>query len=195
MKSLKKNNKGFTLIELLAVIVILGVLMIIAVPMVTQYITSAKRGAFLSTAKAYVSSARYAYLNEDYTCQGASINTGAGGAVVIPFNQIKVDKANGMSSFNKKMEEKSYVIIQTTSSGEYVYYVRMVDEGNNGFNTPIDEDKLEKKDVKINNAASNGYSNVTAMPTSGDVAVTTEKLVTTSGKITIAGSCTLNSVQ
>lgn len=36
---MKKNNKGFTLIELLAVIVILGLLMAIAIPSVTRYIT------------------------------------------------------------------------------------------------------------------------------------------------------------
>lgn len=34
-----KEKKGFTLIELLAVIVILGVIMMIAIPSVTGYIT------------------------------------------------------------------------------------------------------------------------------------------------------------
>ena len=38
-----KNKKGFTLIELLAVIIILGILMIIAIPAVTSYIQSSRQ--------------------------------------------------------------------------------------------------------------------------------------------------------
>lgn len=37
--TMKKKN-GFTLIELLAVIIILGILMIIAIPSITKYISS-----------------------------------------------------------------------------------------------------------------------------------------------------------
>ena len=37
-----KNNKGFTLIELLAVIAILALLVLIAVPMITRYVTNAQ---------------------------------------------------------------------------------------------------------------------------------------------------------
>lgn len=40
-----KNKKGFTLVELLAVIVILGVLLLIAVPAVSSIIENSKRGA------------------------------------------------------------------------------------------------------------------------------------------------------
>lgn len=150
------NNKGFTLIELLAVIVILGVLMIIAVPMVTQYIASAKRSAFMATAKAYVSGARYAYLNGDYSCGSTNIDTGSGGAILVPFSQIKVDKNNGMSSFNQTLsKDNNYVVIESDSSGAYTYYVRMVDEGGNGFSTAIDEDVLKKNDVKIKNSNKN----------------------------------------
>ncbi|MBO5414865.1 MAG: type II secretion system protein [Bacilli bacterium] len=150
MKRLNKNNKGFTLIELLAVIVILGVLMIIAVPMVTQYITSAKKGAFVSTAKAYVSSARYAYLNGDYTC-GTNIDTGQGGSIAIKFTDIPVDKTGGKSSFSQDIKlDLSYVIIEADQNGRYRYYVRMVDAGGNGWDTAVNEDTLKKQHVKNN---------------------------------------------
>ena len=47
------NKKGFTLIELLAVIIILGILMIIAIPSVTSYIQNSRKSAYVDTAVAY----------------------------------------------------------------------------------------------------------------------------------------------
>ena len=38
-----KNKKGFTLVELLAVIVVLSLVMIIAIPAITKNTSSAKR--------------------------------------------------------------------------------------------------------------------------------------------------------
>ena len=53
-----KSRKGFTLIELLAVIIILGVLMIIAIPSVTTYIQNSRKSAYVDTAVAYVDAVR-----------------------------------------------------------------------------------------------------------------------------------------
>ena len=53
-----KKNKGFTLIELLAVIIILGVLMIIAIPSVTTYISNSRKNAYIDTAKEIIGGAR-----------------------------------------------------------------------------------------------------------------------------------------
>ena len=49
----KLNKKGFTLIELLAVIIILGVLMIIAIPAVTKYINDSRKSAYVDSAVHY----------------------------------------------------------------------------------------------------------------------------------------------
>ena len=49
-----KNKKGFTLIELLAVIVILGLLMAIAIPSVTKYITESRKKTVTSTIGNYI---------------------------------------------------------------------------------------------------------------------------------------------
>src|SRR5574344_609742 len=60
----KINKKGFTLIELLAVIVILGVIMVIAVPAVTKYIDNSRKEGFTKTASGVVDAARLYYSNE-----------------------------------------------------------------------------------------------------------------------------------
>ena len=57
-KSNKKKNKALTLIELLAVIIILGVLMIIAIPSVTTYISNSRKSAYIDSARAAVASVR-----------------------------------------------------------------------------------------------------------------------------------------
>lgn len=49
-----KNKKAFTLIELLAVIVILGIIMLIAIPGVTGYITSSRKSTLLTTIEEYI---------------------------------------------------------------------------------------------------------------------------------------------
>lgn len=140
LKKVKNDNKGFTLIELLAVIVILGVLMIIAVPMVTKYIKQAKQDAFVDTAKNYINSARYGYLNGDYTTKETegegnectTLDSGDGGTIYIKFRYIEVEKTGGKSSFNKTIkQDESYVKIESTKNGQYTYSVYMLDSGNN----------------------------------------------------------------
>ena len=54
----KKVLNGFTLIELLAVIIILGILMIIAIPSVTKYISESRKSAYVNTAKEIIGGAR-----------------------------------------------------------------------------------------------------------------------------------------
>ena len=70
----KMNKKGFTLIELLAVIIILGVLMIIAIPAVTSYIQNSRKSAYVDTAMAYVKAVT-TKVNEGHDMQLFSTDT------------------------------------------------------------------------------------------------------------------------
>ena len=49
MEKLNEKRNGFTLIEILAVIIILGIILLIVVPSVTDYIQKSKREEFVET--------------------------------------------------------------------------------------------------------------------------------------------------
>ena len=49
-----KNKKGFTLIELISVIIIIGVVLVIAVPAISSYIGESKKSVYVSMAKNYI---------------------------------------------------------------------------------------------------------------------------------------------
>lgn len=57
----KVNNKGFTLIELLAVIVILAILIMVAMPAVTSLMERAKVGAFVTEGESFAKATQTAY--------------------------------------------------------------------------------------------------------------------------------------
>lgn len=60
-----KNRKGFTLIELLAVIVILAIILLIAVPQVQQIIDKSKQDAFASSYRMVLKQIDYYALQGD----------------------------------------------------------------------------------------------------------------------------------
>ena len=70
---MKKNKKGFTLVELLAVIVILGVLLIIAVPAVTRLISSSRQGAADDQALMVLKSLEMCNTNELKSCTSTDL--------------------------------------------------------------------------------------------------------------------------
>lgn len=67
MKKLK--NSGFTLIELLAVITIMGILMMVAIPAVSRTIENSRRDTYATIIKDYITAVRNAYLGDGMKCR------------------------------------------------------------------------------------------------------------------------------
>ena len=138
----KLNKKGFTLIELLAVIIILGVLMIIAIPSVTEYISSSRKSAFVDTASGYIDSVR-TKVNQSTTLQFYDVNT----LYLVPVGNQNdgvcvSDEKGGTSPFS---DQWKYAYVGVTYNGKnYNYYFMAKDGSNQGINFVSDGDLAKK---------------------------------------------------
>ena len=73
----KINSKGFTLIELLAVIVIMGILMMVAIPSVSRVIENSRKDTYVDIAKSYANAARTLWTADGLSCTDESIPSSA----------------------------------------------------------------------------------------------------------------------
>ena len=140
-----KKEKGFTLIELLAVIVILGLLLTIAVPAVSSYLTSSKKGSFISSAKLFIDQARDKVLIEKTFPREANEK------VMSPISNLDMEKDMEKSSYgNTWISNKSYVVIEnigTSTKPKYSYSIALEDEKGYCINLTL-EDDMDSNDVK-----------------------------------------------
>lgn len=111
MKSIK-NKKGFTLIELLAVIIILSVLMLIAVPGILKLMDNSKQNAFVTQAQMI-----YKTATEQFVVDSTSKNLS---------NGVTYCKDINNSASSNKLEltgnDKVYYKIQMDSEGKILNY-------------------------------------------------------------------------
>lgn len=74
LSKLGKEEKGFTLIELLAVIVILGIIAVIAIPMIGNVIDKSRQNADLATARQIYDAARLYKVSENLNSSASGAN-------------------------------------------------------------------------------------------------------------------------
>lgn len=134
------NKKGFTLIELLAVIVILGILMLVAIPAVSRTIENARRDTFLNTAKSYINAVKNAVASDELKCGSYMISALGTGYYQVVFNSNlnsgkDLMEQGGKSSWGNA-EVKGVVLIQKTvneNRNVHVYSIFMTDSQGRGI--------------------------------------------------------------
>lgn len=146
---MKKKN-GFTLIEILAVIIILGVLMLIAVPAVTEYVTNSKSSTYQSYTEEMKGSAKNMMIdciaNNDTSC-------------VVP------DKGQSTIVFLSELIDKGYSDILKDPQGDgdcdsTRSYIKVTNNGSTGadytYETCLYCSKYETKSTLCAKTSSDG---------------------------------------
>lgn len=132
MKKLINNKKGFTLIELLAVIVILAILVMVAIPAVTKYLNAARQGTFADNAQAAISAVRNEVISNGFTADEKT-------PTVMTFDKDKIngllEKKLNSSPFGKPYTNVSIKVNQEQKDDNYIYTYEMclIDGGGHGF--------------------------------------------------------------
>ena len=175
MKKFNINSKGFTLIELLAVITILGILMLVAIPNVTRTIENSRRDTFADLAKQYINTVRNAVLADELKCGTNATSVGATGDGTYYF---QIDSAGQVGTSNDLMENSSkspwsssdvvgyvsWTKATTPASGNNppktttTYSILLVDNGKHGIygNNPVEEKNISRTSVSTNTGTSAG---------------------------------------
>ncbi len=131
----KINKKGFTLIELLAVIIILGVLLLLAIPAVSRYIDESRKDTYASTVKSIIGAVSTSLNNMEYP-----FNLGKNEGIIVPFSEANLEKsaAKTKSPYAPYISDKAYVLAYFDGDN-FHYYAVALDE--TGFGIPMIDDK------------------------------------------------------
>ena len=137
------NKKGFTLIEVIAVIIIIGILLIVTVPAVSNYINDSRKTSYVSDTSAYLETIRSSYEMKEY---GFYILEDE--VMVVPFSLVKLERgSNDETPFGKIDFNRSYAII-TVENNKYQFYANMVDTSNQGIimgkSSEMDNDSIKE---------------------------------------------------
>ena len=157
---MRKNNKGFTLVELLAVIVIMGILMMVAIPAATKTIINSRKDIYLNDAKALSAAGRQFVIdsNNDISEYDTSYYIHIG-------NLTELDSAKSPWA----EWEDSYVIAVVNRDSTFDFYWTSMDKA--GWKIDITEsNELEKNDV-YNDSTKRQINNRNPIPGTNKIVV------------------------
>ena len=133
-----KDERGFTLIELLAVITIMGVLMMIAIPTVTIIIQNVRKGTYINNAKAFKNEVQKEVINQTWQIDDPNKT------YYIHINNVAEDRKPTPSPWADWKD--AYVAVTVGGKGEYEFYWLSVD--NAGWKVELElADELVRGDV------------------------------------------------
>lgn len=136
----KINKKGFTLIELLAVITILGVIMILALPAISLILEDARHDTIFTTIDAYIESVKYDVVDGTYDFEDSDETIYA-----VPIECVDMDNG-GKYPYGQWLQANNdywaYVLVQYDSENQqYTYGFTYKDSVGWGL-YPTEEDHL-----------------------------------------------------
>lgn len=111
-------KKGFTLVELLAVIVVLGIVLVIAIPSIVNVIENTRKNSFVATARQLVEVVKLKISDGTYSVPMTSDH-----AIIVNMSSVSLDNAN------KDVDNGSYgpnsYVIAANIGGDTKYYVTL----------------------------------------------------------------------
>ena len=147
-KMKKFNTKGFTLIELLAVITIMGILMLVAIPTISRTIENSRKDMFIDTAKQYTQAAKTQWASDNLSCEIAAGKSGYNpSALTEGFYFVAINTDDDVSNLLEQGGKspwgnrtiKGYILVQvqyneTKKMNQTIFYP-VITDGVHGINT------------------------------------------------------------
>ncbi len=182
-----KNKKGFTLIELLAVIVILGIIMLVAIPAVTGYISGARSDSYLNDAELFVDGVKNVAITKN------ELPFAAGQVALFRIsgqNGLQLESGGKQSPYGKPWDtEFTYIAIANVDGSNYQYAFVGNDEDGNFIPLSTIEYLQNKSDFEVLNCGSGPASQkaISAIAAVDGESFTCEGNTAFAGAVTSAG--------
>ena len=117
---MKKN--GFTFVELLAMLVVLGIIMVVAIPNITGMLKNQKINVFKNDAKSMVETAKIKISKDNLIVKPVE-----GDCIVFALNYLNVGDNIITGPNGGLYDQFDSFVVYTRSGNKYKYYVRLVE--------------------------------------------------------------------